>query len=579
MSEAVQVFVRCRPLNNKEKAIRSPSIVNCTSNQIELKGKSFTFDQVFGVDSSQSQVFSKISHVIDSAIEGYNGCLFCYGQTGTGKSYTMQGIVDIPDLRGITPNTFDYIFNKIKESNSQFLIRCSFLELYNEDILDLLQKSKPSLELKEHADKSVYVKDLTSMPVHSPSDMENIMKLGNKYRSVAATSMNDESSRSHSVFTITIEQLLNSQKVRVGKLNLVDLAGSERQSKTGATGERLKEGSKINQSLSTLGNVISSLVDNKPHIPYRDSKLTRLLQDALGGNSKTVMIATVSPADYNAEETISTLRYANRAKNIKNKPKINEDPKDTQIREYQNEINRIKTLLNSKGIQEDQTPNDTSTLASIEKEEQELLLKLEQLKSTIIQRPQKQPNSHKIEIDLIISENNQSLTQELQKVVEEKTEIEGKVTSLAEQVKQKRQLLFKIEKEQNKYTTRFEQLVQENEINYAKNVKIKADSIRDLEALQKIIAYLPKDYISACETRISKKMSISDYYRAYPIPKQSFFLNEQQDLQDIYDNTKERMKSYLMNGRIPELEPELKSSLFVYYPISPVRHLDYEQED
>ena len=203
----------------------------------------------------------------------------------------------------------------------------------------------------------MYVKDLTSFVVKSVAEIRQVLEVGKKNRTVGATLMNADSSRSHSIFTITVEtsEVLEGEAeedahIRVGKLNLVDLAGSERQGKTGATGDRLKEATKINLSLSALGNVISALVDGKSaHIPYRDSKLTRLLQDSLGGNTKTVMVANLGPADYNFDETMSTLRYANRAKNIKNKPKINEDPKDAMLREFQEEIARLKAALGDGG--------------------------------------------------------------------------------------------------------------------------------------------------------------------------------------------------------------------------------------
>lgn len=234
-------------------------------------------------------------------------------------------------------------------------MRASFLEIYNEEIRDLLgPDSKQKLDLKENPDSGVYVKDLSSFAVKDIPEMERWMELGNSRRSVAATKMNAGSSRSHSIFSITIETSCigpsGEPQVRMGKLHLVDLAGSERQSKTEAEGMRLKEAAKINLSLSALGNVISALVEGKSrHIPYRDSKLTRLLQDSLGGNSKTVMIAAIGPADYNFDESMSTLRYASRAKSIKNKPKINEDPKDALIRQYQEEIARLKDLLMKKG--------------------------------------------------------------------------------------------------------------------------------------------------------------------------------------------------------------------------------------
>jgi len=220
-----------------------------------------------------------------------------------------------------------------------FLVRCSYLEIYNEEIHDLLieqKKGVKKLDLKEDPNSGVFVKDLTCIIVKSIPEIERAMNFGTNNRKTASTNMNADSSRSHSLFTIYIEtgeQVNDEKRIKAGKLNLVDLAGSERTSKTGAQGQTLKEGIKINLSLTALGNVISSLVDGKSqHIPYRDSKLTRLLQDSLGGNTKTVMIAAVSPADYNYEETLSTLRYASRAKAIKNKPKVNEDPKDALLK-------------------------------------------------------------------------------------------------------------------------------------------------------------------------------------------------------------------------------------------------------
>lgn len=274
----------------------------------------------------------------------------------------MEGDTSSAELRGIIPNSFQHVFDKVTvSSDKKFLVRASYLEIYNEEVRDLLAKdTKNSLELKENVETGVFVKNLTFIAVTDVNEMEHVMQMGKKNRSVGATLMNQTSSRSHSMFQIVVECYGEGQDgeghVCVGKLNLVDLAGSERQSKTGATGDRLKEATKINLSLSALGNVIKALVDGSSrHIPYRDSKLTRLLQDSLGGNAKTVMIANCGPADYNFDETISTLRYANRAKNIKNKPKINEDPKDAMLREYQEEIDRLKMALAAQGKSGTQT--------------------------------------------------------------------------------------------------------------------------------------------------------------------------------------------------------------------------------
>ncbi|KAJ3304161.1 Kinesin-like protein kif3b [Kappamyces sp. JEL0829] len=365
--ESVRVVLRCRPFSEKEKAAGHSNVVKIepkagTVSILDPKQvdppKTFTFDNVFDSNCTQTEVYSTTARdIVSSVLNGYNGTVFAYGQTGTGKTFSMEGIRNVPELRGIIPMAFDHIFGHIENAGAgvQFLVRASYLEIYNEEIRDLLNINGKRLEIKERPDTGVYVKDLSSHVIKTIEEMDQLMSMGNKNRSVGFTEMNATSSRSHSIFTITVEaseldEATGDQRIRAGKLHLVDLAGSERQSKTGATGDRLKEATKINLSLSALGNVISALVDGKSmHIPYRDSKLTRLLQDSLGGNAKTLMVATMSPASYNYDETVSTLRYANRAKNIKNKPKVNEDPKDAMLREFQEEIKRLKQMLEEGG--------------------------------------------------------------------------------------------------------------------------------------------------------------------------------------------------------------------------------------
>ncbi|KAJ3336846.1 Kinesin-like protein kif3b [Gonapodya sp. JEL0774] len=352
--ECVTVCVRCRPFNDREREngstrvlsfdLERSSVVIQNSKQ-ESDAKVFAFDAVFDWDSRQADVYNRTAKkIVDSVLNGFNGTVFVYGQTGSGKTFSMQGVKDDPALQGIIPNSFNHIFSHIARTPSkQYLVRVSYLEIYNEEIRDLLvnvggNKKPVSLELKEHPEKGVYVKDLSSKIVKSVKEMDDLMAVGNSNRSQT-----------------------NEQHFLAGKLHLVDLAGSERQSKTGATGDRLKEASKINLSLSALGNCISALVDTKStHIPYRDSKLTRLLQDSLGGNSKTVMLATLSPASFNFDETLSTLRYANRAKNIKNSPKVNEDPKDAMLREMQDEIAKLRRTLE---LRERNKVDSTSQLA------------------------------------------------------------------------------------------------------------------------------------------------------------------------------------------------------------------------
>lgn len=366
-SESVKVVVRCRPMLQDEVSSNFKRIVNVDVSRgmimvtnpkartDELK-REFTFDAVYDWNSKQLDLYDETFRpIVEAVLEGYNGTIFAYGQTGTGKTYTMEGIRSKPEEKGVIPNSFNHIFTHISRSqDEQYLVRASYLEIYQEEIRDLLNKDHTKrLDLRERPDTGIYVKDLSSFVAKSVKEIEHVMTVGNKNRAVGPTDMNKHSSRSHAIFILTVE--CSSRKedgedhIRVGKLNLVDLAGSERQSKTGSKGERFKEATKINLSLSCLGNVISSLVDGKSsHVPYRDSKLTRLLQDSLGGNAKTIMVANVGPADYNYEETLVTLRYANRAKNITNKPRINEDPKDALLREYQEEINRLKMALDKR---------------------------------------------------------------------------------------------------------------------------------------------------------------------------------------------------------------------------------------
>ncbi|CAL8284618.1 unnamed protein product [Lota lota] len=369
-SESVRVVVRCRPLNRRETGLTERENIleiNGKLGQITIRNpnapadqpqKTFTFDSVYDCNSKQIDIYDDtVGPLVESVLHGFNGTIFAYGQTGTGKTYTMQGVSNNPEERGIVPNSFEHIFTKISRTqNQKYLVRASYLEIYQEEIRDLLCKDNSrKLELKENPDCGVYIRDLSSVVTKNVSELEHVMNMGNQSRAVGFTNMNERSSRSHAIFVVTVEcsemGADGEDHIRVGKLNMVDLAGSERQSKTGAKGKRLKEAAKINLSLSALGNVISALVDGRStHVPYRDSKLTRLLQDSLGGNAKTVMLATVGPSGRHHDETLTTLRYASRAKNIKNKPRINEDPKDALLREFQEEIARLKAQLEERGI-------------------------------------------------------------------------------------------------------------------------------------------------------------------------------------------------------------------------------------
>ncbi|XP_041797559.1 kinesin-like protein KIF13A isoform X9 [Chelmon rostratus] len=377
----VKVAVRVRPMNRREIELNTKCVVEMEDNQTVLhpppsnaKGensrkqpKVFAFDHCFwSMDESnvpkyagQEVVFKCLGEgILENAFQGYNACIFAYGQTGSGKSFSMMGNGEQP---GLIPRLCCSLFERVHTEGNEahtFKVEVSYMEIYNEKVRDLLDPkgSRQSLKVREHKVLGPYVDGLSQLAVTNFEDIEVLMSEGNKSRTVAATNMNEESSRSHAVFSIIVTQTLydlqsGNSGEKVSKMSLVDLAGSERVSKTGAAGERLKEGSNINKSLTTLGCVISALADQSAgkgkakFVPYRDSVLTWLLKDNLGGNSKTAMIATVSPAADNYEETLSTLRYADRAKRIVNHAVVNEDPNARIIRELREEVEKLKVQL------------------------------------------------------------------------------------------------------------------------------------------------------------------------------------------------------------------------------------------
>uniref|UniRef100_A0A672Q2M5 Kinesin family member 13B n=1 Tax=Sinocyclocheilus grahami TaxID=75366 RepID=A0A672Q2M5_SINGR len=375
----VKVALRVRPMNRREKDLNTKCVVDMEGNQTYLypanlgkdssrgQPKTFAYDYCFwSMDESETEKFAGQDVVfqclgeslLHNAFQGYNACIFAYGQTGSGKSYTMMGSADQP---GLIPRLCSSLFERTIQHQREeecFTVEVSYMEIYNEKVRDLLDPkgSRQALRVREHKVLGPYVDGLSRLAVESYKDIESLMSEGNKSRTVAATNMNEESSRSHAVFNIILTHTLKDLQSgtsgeKVSKLSLVDLAGSERAAKTGAAGERLKEGSNINKSLTTLGLVISALADqgagkNKnKFVPYRDSVLTWLLKDSLGGNSRTAMVATVSPAADNYDETLSTLRYADRAKSIVNHAVVNEDPNARIIRELREEVEKLRDQL------------------------------------------------------------------------------------------------------------------------------------------------------------------------------------------------------------------------------------------
>ncbi|KAJ7533748.1 hypothetical protein O6H91_13G062700 [Diphasiastrum complanatum] len=374
----VKVVVRVRPLSKREELEEESSIVQQISNcSMLLADQHFTYDAIAGTDSTQQSIFETVGlPMVENCLAGFNSSIFAYGQTGSGKTYTMWGMIQdsvtgiLPsEERGLTPRMFEKLFVRIEQEEKKYAekqlryqCRCSFLEIYNEQITDLLDPTQKNLQIREDVKVGVYVDNLTEEFVTKTEDVINLLLKGLANRRVGATIMNNESSRSHSVFTCAIDCRFKSisdgmSSVRSSRINLVDLAGSERQRQTGAAGERLKEAGSINRSLSQLGNLINILAEvaqsgKQRHIPYRDSKLTFLLQDSLGGNAKLAMICAISPAISCKSETMSTLRFAQRAKAIQNKAVINEETATDanllreQIRQLKDELMRMKSMDN-----------------------------------------------------------------------------------------------------------------------------------------------------------------------------------------------------------------------------------------
>ncbi|KAI8877974.1 kinesin-domain-containing protein [Backusella circina FSU 941] len=389
MSGNIKVVVRCRPLNAREIARGADCLIRIEGNQTILTKKTtstplsrkhqqqeedvkaFTFDRSYWSGNKlddhyadQELVYNDLGReLLDHAFDGYNCCIFAYGQTGSGKSYSMMGY---GEDKGIIPRTCSELFERVANLSNdslKFQVEVSYIEIYNEKVRDLLNPgNKGNLKVREHPTIGPYVEDLSRLVVNSFEDIDHLMSEGNKARTVAATNMNETSSRSHAIFTLFLtsnrfDQIANLNTEKASRISLVDLAGSERANSTGATGARLKEGANINKSLTTLGKVIAGLAEQSESgrsqkrktkeggvfIPYRDSVLTYLLKDSLGGNSKTAMIAAISPADY--DETLSTLRYADQAKRIKNKAIVNEDPNARLVRELKEELQALRDTL------------------------------------------------------------------------------------------------------------------------------------------------------------------------------------------------------------------------------------------
>lgn len=368
-SENIRVVVRCRHLlpNELERGDKAVVRMDLATNQVVLQHaigdpETFAFDAVYNNTYTQRDIFlQEVQPLVEAVLQGYNATVFAYGQSGSGKTHTMTGKLEDPKLWGMMPQVVDHLFNEIKKlstTSKTFKVRVSYIELYNGKSRDLLASKQVNLEIKQNMSKNFYVKGADMPEVTNFEECIRWFNAGTDRRQTASTDLNDQSSRSHSLFQMQVEQFdfehdPSTPVILTSKINVVDLAGSEKLSKTNATGETAKEGCNINLSLSALATVIDTIVKGAPHIPYRGSPLTMLLKDSLGGNAKTVMFANIGPSDKNTAETISTLRFALRAKQIENKPIKNLDPKDARIQELLDKIEELQKRMGNVNLNEE----------------------------------------------------------------------------------------------------------------------------------------------------------------------------------------------------------------------------------
>lgn len=514
--------------------------------------------------------------IVESVCQGYNGTIFAYGQTGTGKTFTMEGDFCTDINKGIIPRSFDLMFSLIQGTyNTNYLIRCSYLELYNEEVRDLLSKThSQKLDIREDPESGFYVEDLSSWVVKSPAEMVELMLRGRELKVIKGHNMNERSSRSHCIFTIIVENSTKDEKggdhIRKGKLNLVDLAGSERTSKikddTGAVGGLQKETIHINLSLTALGKVICALVSNKKqHIPYRDSKLTKLLMDSLGGNSKTVMIANIGPADYNYEETVTTLRYADRAKNIKNAPKINEDPKDAMIRQYQEELAKLKqALAAANGGQEislTSLDTDNTITSESKKKIQELEGKFKAEKDAILKKNEEEKKKIEESKNLVEAEKYK-LLEELKKKQEEqekrnqaREKLVNKLKMLEDKIVPGEQNKKKAEENERLLKKAREELEQreKNRIELQKKIKENEENIMKLQ-----VKYHDQD------TEIAEKSKLFEILKQ----KRDIQLKEKEDLQKEHE---QQQNDFMVQKK--ECEKEISKKKAIITALIPRKYL------
>jgi kinesin family member 5 len=519
----VRVICRFRPLNAKEIEMSETLGIEIKEDNQNMQIISkyeygeplkFCFDYIFGVDSRQLDVYDKSAKpIVEAVMQGFNGTVFAYGQTSSGKTFTMTGLdIENPELMGIIPRMITNVFDQISASETfiEYTVKVSYCEIYLEKIRDLLDISKNNLKVHEDKTRGVFIAELTEKYVCSDVEVYEIMKFGLENRNVGSTDMNAVSSRSHSIFLITITQTNKKDYIaKTGKLYMVDLAGSEKVGKTNVAGKRLEEAKNINKSLTMLGLVIYSLTDGKStHIPYRDSKLTRVLQDSLGGNSKTSLIITCSPSPYNEAETISTLRFGMRAKAIKNTPKINREYTVAELKlmlakcreELNKRDNRIKLLedlLNKIGAKvpsKEDNPNQPEEARNPEYDE--IIAELEDTRTKLAEEV-KISTKLRIELAMNLDESNHNkatadvLTRqnvsikekfsEAEKIIKEKDNLIEKLTLTKEALEKE---IFiantKIIELENKACEKNNQNQTNAKLKHEKNVVSPVDDLKDL---------------------------------------------------------------------------------------------------
>lgn len=503
-SQDANIIVGCRfrPLNEKEKE-RGGMDLNVEflpdnktvilNQQFEGFGSQrFTYDYVFPPSSEQLQVYESTAlPIVDGVMQGFNGTVFAYGQTSSGKTFTMAG-ADIYDesLKGIIPRMVSTVFDRISkaEETVEFLVRIGFCEIYLEKIKDLIDPTRKDLKVQEDKARGVYIAGLSEHYVNSGDELMKFMDLGQSNREVGFTLMNAGSSRSHSIFIATINQKsLTDYSEKTGKLFLVDLAGSEKVSKTGAKGKLLEEAKNINKSLTCLGKVINSLTDGSTHIPYRDSKLTRVLQDSLGGNSKTALIITCSPSPYNESETMSTLRFGIRAKAIKNKPKVNKEftvaelkvllsRAEEQILKKDIYIKELEDLLSKAGIL---IPSSEDSDRKNEEEQNEMFKELKEAKDSLNIEYEKNEG---LQSELINAKTlNESLEEDLKSLKGLINNLENSLNDKNEEIENKNELNRALKDEINNYNQ--EKIELETRIN---NLEFDLEKYKNLSQEKKV---------------------------------------------------------------------------------------------